>query len=92
MVMLKSTARHPHGLVSWSEPSGKLIERDTFRCCHCQYTILVRPGSGTMRGFCFMCNAPTCGRHQCSQGCEPFEAKLEAWEGRRRFAKSLGGY
>lgn len=92
MTMLRSTLRKPQGQIIITQPDAPTIERDTFQCAHCQYLCIVRRGSGTIRGFCRMCNAPTCGRNKCSQGCEPFEAKLEAWEGRRKFAKAMGGY
>ena len=36
------------------------------------------------RGFCFNCMGPTCGEGQCVR-CVPWEAKLEAAEGSRRF-------
>ena len=38
------------------------------------------------RGICYRCMGMTCGRPQCIP-CIPFEAKLEAIEGSRRFWK-----
>ena len=40
------------------------------------------------RGFCFRCPGPTCGRPKCIP-CVPWEAKLEAQEGSRRFWKQI---
>jgi len=92
MTLLRSSLRRPDGQISITRPDGPTIERDTFMCGHCQYICVVRVGSGVVRGYCRMCNSPTCGKTRCSQGCTPFEARLEAWEGRRRFHKALGGY
>ena len=36
------------------------------------------------RGFCFRCMGPTCGHAACAR-CIPFEARMEAMEGSRRF-------
>ena len=65
--------------------------RSAFLCPHCSRVCVVIPGSGRERGYCFRCSKPTCGAQDCVS-CAPFEAKLEAMEGRRRFHKQLGGY
>ena len=92
MVMLKSTLRKPDGQIFITQPGMPTIERDTFQCRHCQKICIVRKGSHTQRGYCFMCYGPTCGRKMCSEGCTPWEAKMEAREGRRQFHKAMGGY
>lgn len=40
------------------------------------------------RGFCFRCMGPTCGEGECMR-CIPFEAKMEAMEGTRRFWRQM---
>ena len=45
-------------------------------------------GKKRVRGLCFRCMAPTCGTAECLH-CIPWEAKLEAQEGSRRFWKDL---
>lgn len=35
------------------------------------------------------CNALTCGGDDCSRRCIPFEAKLEAMEGKRAFWRQM---
>jgi hypothetical protein len=53
--------------------SGFIIERDgasgrqvaempTYRCCHCKAHFSVVAGSGVLRGWCFKCNEPLCGK------------------------------
>lgn len=81
--------RRPGGYgVLTFEPLGILEEHDTFTCPHCNKVCIVRPGSGTHRGFCFRCNGPTCGGNRC-QVCVPFERKLEAMENRYRLHKAM---
>ena len=46
-----------------------------------------KPGA-KIRGLCFTCMKPTCGSRKCAR-CIPFEVKLEAMEGTRRFWKEL---
>lgn len=64
-------------------------EGETLSCAHCQYTWTVRPGSGSKRGFCLRCNAPVCGKRDCLERCEPWEAKIEAIENRTRLYAAL---
>ena len=78
-----------YGYISITEPGKTTVERDAYLCCHCQEMCIIVPGSGKTRGYCYLCFAPTCGQKRCSERCVPFEAKLEAMEGRRRFYKQL---
>lgn len=80
--------RRPGGYGEVSGPPEVCEEFDTFTCCHCNCIVRVRPGSGTERGFCFMCNAPHCGKKGCWT-CVPFERKLEAVENRYRLHKAM---
>lgn len=79
--------RNKGGYIVITDPDGLTIERETYQCCHCNahYTREVGKGPPAM---CLMCMQPTCGRKQCDP-CTPFEAKLEAWEGRRRFWRDI---
>jgi len=67
---------------------GEVREYDTFTCPHCNSAQIVRPGSGTKRGYCHLCSAPTCGKEPCLN-CVPFERKLEAMENRYRLRCSF---
>ena len=67
---------------------GEVEEYDTFTCPHCNGVCVIRPGSGTQRGYCFRCNLPTCGREHCIS-CIPFERKMEEMEARYRLRRAL---
>ena len=67
---------------------GEVEEHDTFTCPHCNGVCIIRPGSGTQRGYCFRCNLPTCGREHC-MSCIPFERKMEEMEARYRLRRAL---
>jgi hypothetical protein len=67
---------------------GGVNEYDTFTCPHCNGVQVIRPGSGTKRGYCGLCHAPTCGREQCAE-CVPFKQKLETMENRYRLRCSF---
>jgi len=86
------TLRQPDGVVFITQPGMPDIERDTFQCPHCQKICIVRKGSHTQRGYCYLCSKPSCGREDCSRGCAVWEAKMERREGRKTFAKPFGGY
>jgi len=65
----------------------------TITCPHHNGIFIVKPGSGVERGWCHMCNAPTCGATACStalNGCIPFERKLERYERLNRYKPELG--
>lgn len=50
--------------------------------------VIAKERAKKRRGFCFNCMGPTCGGEACLE-CLPFEAKLEAQEGSRRFWKQM---
>ena len=77
------------GYLTITQPEGPVVERDTYLCCHCSRMVVVTPGSGKQRSWCFLCNRGTCGGSACAKGCLPFEARLEAMEGTRRFYKKM---
>ena len=81
--------RNAGGYLIVTDPNTPMpIERDTFTCCHCNGVVIVKPGSGIERGFCFMEMKPHCGKKEC-WGCVPFEQRLEAMEGKYRFQKMM---
>mgnify|MGYP001581667523 FL=1 len=90
--MYKYTARRPSGYARWFEPdrTPSETERDTLQCRHCLYTWCVEPGSGRQRGWCTMCDGPTCGSRECSERCLPFERRQELLERSERFGKAAG--
>lgn len=67
---------------------GEIEEHDTFTCPHCNGVQIVRPGSGTQRGYCGLCDAPTCGKESCVE-CVPFKKKIEVMENRYRLRCSF---
>ena len=67
---------------------GSIEEHDTFTCVHCNRVQLVRPGSGTQRGYCRLCDAPVCGHKNCME-CVPFLKKLERHERREELRKAM---
>ena len=78
------------GYSTWTSNDGKTtLERDLLRCCHCQFQWYVKPGSGNQRGWCSMCNEPTCGALKC-QSCIPFMRKIDEQEKRQRNFAELG--
>ena len=69
---------------------GKIVERDSLQCCHCNTHYFVSPGSGKQRGFCLLCMDVTCGRSACVL-CVPFERRLAQIEQRERRARTREG-
>lgn len=67
---------------------GEVEENDTFTCPHCNSVQIIRPGSGTQRGYCHLCGGPTCGKERCLE-CTPFEKKMEEMENRSRLRKAM---
>ena len=84
--MYISGLRNRAGYIIITDPAGPTIEQDTYQCCHCNAHFEREVGKGPP-GMCLMCMQPICGK-KCVR-CIPFEAKLEAWEGRRRFWKDI---
>lgn len=68
------------GFATFCDPGADrpLLELGTAQCCHCGGHFPIRPGSGTIRGFCQQCNGPVCGR-SCEM-CVPTEQLLENME------------
>jgi len=73
--------RKPKGYVLVAGPEGN-TEGETLQCCHCGRHWRVEPGSGRRRGFCFRCNAVTCGANACDT-CLPYEKRIEMMERKR---------
>ena len=58
------------------------VTADTLQCCHCAMHYVVVKGSGKKRGWCMVCNKPTCGQAKC-EACLPWEQMLENIESGR---------
>lgn len=90
--------KHEHtSYLRVSGPDGT-VERDGFRCNHCQTAILVKPDKGCtsprMRlDRCSMCHSTICrncnGLLAKTLTCSHFEKRLEAIERRASFLKGL---
>lgn len=72
--------RKVNGTVIITGEFGAPVERDTKQCCHCGKHWIVKPGSGTIRGFCPQCNDHVCGDPMCTSACYPYEKRLEDYE------------
>ena len=53
------------------------IVASTQQCVHCGNHEVIRPGSGTKRGWCNLCHGFLCGKYSCMITCIPFAAKLD---------------
>ena len=91
--------RRPQGYVYVSNvDDGKVLERDSITCCHCNRVVLVKPGTGgTVYWYpqlsgppkeeagarCACCDAPVCLTCHADGRCLPLMKRIEAMEGRR---------
>lgn len=55
------------------------VEYDTRSCPHCGGHFVIVPGSGRLRHFCTLCNAPTCDKARCYEH-DPFARRLDLVE------------
>lgn len=83
--------RHPHGYVV-GLGDGRPLEYDTVSCAHCGAHVLVAAGRVLVAaeraeqlplGWCGRCAAVVCAACEARGVCDPFEAQLARWEGRR---------
>lgn len=77
--MFVHSARKANGWLFGFHSDGKTTEHDTVQCVHCGCHWVVKPGSGTERGWCTSCHGPHCGSRQCFT-CKPLEKWLEEVE------------
>lgn len=90
VAILKHTVRRPQGYSFLSnQESDRIQEHDTLMCCHCQMILVIRPGSGTERGWCYKCSGPLCGKKKCQEKCVPFEKVIEQIEAKGRLEHQL---
>jgi hypothetical protein len=75
---------HYAGSSAEQRPENAAETGDTLMCVHCQKHSIIRPGSGTKRGFCFNCDGVTCGKQACEESCVPFEKAIEQTEAQAR--------
>jgi len=82
------TLHNPGGYGIMIDVEGGTEEHDTFTCPHCNSVQIVRPGSGTKRGYCRLCDSPTCGKEKCLE-CVPFIKKIERYERREELRRIM---
>jgi hypothetical protein len=87
MVSVPNGVREGYALIT--DPYGGVQESSTFNCCHCQFVVIVHAGSGVERGYCWLCNSPTCGKKSCNSNCVPFMKRIEAAENRARLHRVI---
>lgn len=76
------------GYMVITDPDRPTQEWDTITCTHCNAIVRVKRDPG---GWCLQCDRAICGPCADKRTCTPFERKLEAYERRERFRKSLEG-
>lgn len=57
----------PNGYFATSTGDGVKIEGETRQCVHCQKIWTYRPGSGTVRGWCFKHQGFVCAEPECME-------------------------
>jgi hypothetical protein len=76
-----------HNHVPRREAGAMLLDgvqvASTVQCAHCSAHWPFQPGSGRLRGWCYKCMAPLCGKPACLVDCVPVEAKIEFEEGKK---------
>lgn len=87
--MLVQGLRQRAGYVVITDPGapGGKIEHETYQCCHCNAHFTREVGKGPP-AMCLRCMKATCGKKKCDP-CQPFEAWLEAMEGRRKLWRQM---
>lgn len=72
-----------HGYLVGTDASGReVVLATSLQCIHCGSHWFPCPGSGRVRGFCFSCMGPVCGR-KCAVCVGPWEARMENIEAGR---------
>ena len=83
--------REPHGYaVTTDAETGRAVEHDVIRCCHCQRIREVPAGPLSTFPWCWACGAPTCQSEQCTARCDPWERQIERSEARDRLFRDVG--
>lgn len=73
--------RKPGGYATIMDPSGSVVECDTFTCGHCQHIVHVPPKASmdSLGGWCRACMSPIC--PGCvGHPCTPWEKQMEKLE------------
>lgn len=85
--------RHPGGYAILEDPDLGAEEWDTRTCAHCNKVEHVPHGCDPVElgGLCYCCMGLICSECVKADKCDPLEAKLERWERRDEFRRSLGG-
>jgi len=74
--------RRQGGEATWTRDDGRVVERATFTCRHCQRLVFVPPKAdpASLGGFCGLCQSLICGPCADAGSCTPFEERLEQQE------------
>lgn len=101
-----STALRKQGYVLVVHPDGRMEERDTVTCRHCQRVIELKPGTWGQvylipdadgryheqaGAYCRKCMAPICHRCDDRGDCEHWERTLERIEAKAALHAAMGG-
>lgn len=79
------------GVAHFLDGNGRVIERETFTCVHCQAIVVIghKAHPSQMGGHCYSCDALTC--PDCAQKpCDHFEEKLARVEASYHARRSYG--
>ena len=83
----------PQGYAVVSYDDGRVVERDTFTCAHCQRVVFVKPRQdpATLGGWCGCCSTLICSTCEADGRCTPFEKRLEEIEEKGRRDRMWSG-
>ncbi|GAB5506690.1 MAG: hypothetical protein Rhirs2KO_18530 [Rhizobiaceae bacterium] len=84
--------RNPGGFLICEDVSGRVEERDTFTCGHCNGIVVVGPRSdpADMGGRCYICDSLVCPRCHAKGVCVPLEENLRRLEASYHARRSYG--
>ena len=97
--------RRPQGYVTIANPDGRMTERDSIICGHCQQIVMVKPGTAATTylipqvagpateepgAMCRVCMRSVCLRCHAHGRCIPFERRIERMESRARLQAQVG--
>jgi len=79
------------GYVTIVDPEHAMFEADTVHCAHCNRAWFIKAtdrAKADLGHHCLNCDAPVCSRKEC-EVCVPFLKKLEEYEARARFWRTV---
>lgn len=83
--------RNPGGYLTINDPEKPLIEHDTFTCGHCNRITIVphKANPEDIGGLCKVCMQLICPQCVNDGNCKPFEKRIEQYEKRQAFLRSI---